>query len=275
MFRRFGWMAALVLGLALVACGDDEPTSTPTTGGADATADVSDAGSGTPDATVEPGEDATVSDGLVDPTFRLTFVNIRRPIGGIGDVLENLIAQDIDADLLHVLIQFRDFDTALGAQEFTITGTAGDRALDEAGEFLGYKWYPGVEPVESDYAPATLDAGLTFENTENLSIIFPTLEPGAVEPLQIPVSELALAGTLEQNDDGSWYLIGTLSGAILAAEVEGLDVNISGEPDGPKQPLSSLLGSFDYPRDAEQDARTGWSLEAEIEAEPITFVPTP
>ena len=68
---------------------------------------------------------------------------------------------------------------------------------------------------------------------------------------------------------------GTLSGAILAAEVEGLDVNISGEPDGPKQPLSSLLGSFDYPRDAEQDARTGWSLEAEIEAEPITFVPTP
>lgn len=268
-------MAVLVCGLAFAACGDDEPAPTPGTGTPDVVEDTGDAGMTDPDTSVEPGEDAAVSDGLVDPTFRLTFVNIRRPIGGIGDVLENLISQDIDADLLHVLIQFRAFDTSLGAQTFNVTGTAGERALDESGTFLGYMWYPGAEPAESDYAPATLDDALAFENTENLSIIFPALEPGADAPLQIPVSELALAGTLDRESDGSWFLVGTLSGAILAAEIEGLEVNISGEPDGPKQPLASLLGDFDYPRDAEDDARTGWSLEAEIEAVPITFVPTP
>lgn len=266
MIRRFALCLLCTAALAFTGCGDDDisPTGGDVADTSGGDADMTDAGDGG-GADDSGNTDAGGSDGLVDPTFRLTVVDIQRPIGGIGNVLENLITADIDDDLLHVLIQFRDFDSSLGEQEFMLTGTAGDKAEG------GYTWYPGAEPTDDDFKPATFSASGEFANTENLAIIFPALEPGAEEPLQIPVSELALTGTLIEDGD-SWYIAGLLSGAILASEIEGIDVNISGQPDGPRQPLSQLLGDFDYPLDAADEDRIGWALEADIEAEPITYV---
>ncbi|MFT4702876.1 MAG: hypothetical protein ACI81R_000563 [Bradymonadia bacterium] len=234
----------------LAACGDDEPETT-ADAGSDASADVT--------------VDAIMGNSLVDPTFRLTVVDIRRPLGGIGTILENLIAADIDADLLHVLIQFRDFDTATLPDEFTVTGNAGEKVEG------GYTWYPGVDFSDASYKPASIDSEFSFSNSETLSIIFPALEPGATEPLQIPVTNLSLTGTLEEDGD-SWVLIGELAGAILADEISDLDVNISGDPDAEGQLLSELLGDRDYPQDAEEADLTGWTLRADIEAQTVTYI---
>ena len=260
------------------ACSDDAGETDPTpdagaqTDGGDVETDAGGEGSGEGSG----GETGT----LEDPTWRLTFVDIKRPIGGIGTILENLIAEDIDADELHILIQFRGFSADDIGGTFEIFGTAGSKVEG------GYTWYPGTEPVDSDYKDAdildpasnegefcTATSALCFASTEQLSIIFPALEPGATEPLQIPVTELSLTGEVF-DDNGEDVLFGLLAGAILADEIADLDVNVSGQPDGPSQPLSDLLGDRTYPTDADDADKTGWVITAEIEAAVTNFVPS-
>ena len=238
--------------LALHGCGDDDVANTGDSGsgtdtGADAGADSGTEDTGTSDAV----------DSFDDVTLRLLSVTINRP-DGIGAILQPLINNDIEADALHVLIQMSDFASAWPA-DFQIAGNAG-QAVDG-----GYTWYDGVT---IDTAPATIDADGNFAGGP-LSIIFPALEPEATEPLQIPVSDLALEGTLFEVD-GAWAIEGTLAGAILASEIEDITVTLVPGRDG--TPLAQLLDpdNMDYPVDAEEP--TGWRLEAEILATEASFV---
>lgn len=281
--KQLASVAALLLAFSITAaCSDDEGDAATDAGADTGTTDAvgdSDAGVSDDASANDAATDDVTTGALTDPTWRLTFVDIKRPIGGIGTILENLIAQDIDADLLHVLIQFRNFSADDLGGTFEVFGTAGEKVEG------GYTWYPGAEPVEGDYKPGNLldpatnsgefcnaDSIVCFENTENLGIIFPALEPGATEPLQIPVSELSLTGEIFE-DGGEYVLFGLLSGAILAAEIEGLNVNVSGDVDGPTQPLAELLGDLTYPIGADDAEKTGWVLSAEIEAAVTTFIP--
>ena len=231
-------------------CSDDGGDETPDSG-TDTGAD-----SGTEDGGTDMGTGDTAGS-FDDVTLRLLSVTIIRP-DGVGAILEPLINNDIEADALHVLIQMSGFAGAWPT-EFSITGNAG-QAVEG-----GYTWYEGVA---IDSAAATIDADGNFSGGP-LSIIFPALEPGATEPLQIPVSNLQLDGTLFEAD-GVWAIEGTLAGAILASEIEGIDVTLVPGNDG--VPLSQLLDpdNMDYPVDSTEP--TGWRLEAEILAEEATFV---
>lgn len=248
--------AAIVAGLA--ACEAEEQSPSTDTG----TTDTGTTDTGTTD-DVADTEETDTSEVMEDTTFRVTFVDIVKP-GGVGPILGNLINSDIEDQALHILIQVLDFAAAWPAT-FTVSGNAGQAVYD--GEtIIGYTWYDGVEV---DYATASIDADGVFDSDETLSITFPALEPGATEPLEIPVSDLQLSGELFAVGSG-WGIEGTLEGAILASEIEGIEVDL-----GTPQPLSQLLGGedkMDYPDGATGDALTGWKLEADIVAESVTFV---
>ncbi len=241
--------SAAVAALALAGCGDTEVHV------------VEDAGTGDDAATTT---DANGDEAFEDTTFRTTRVGIIRP-RGVGGILESLINTDIEANRLHVLVQVTEFEGPWPTN-FQLTGNAGTIAdADDQ-----YTWYPGVA---IDRAAATIDERGFFEGVETLSIIFPALEPGADEPIQIPVSDLQLEGELFE-EEGEWLVDGLLTGAILASEIEGITVDLSGGTTEP-QTLAQLLGgerTMDYPVGAEGDALTGWTLEGEIQAERVTFV---
>ena len=247
--------ALSALALIAAACSDEDTPSADTGSSTDTGADAA-SDTGTQDTTADSTDEA-----FGDTTFRLTGVTILRP-AGVGGILENLINADIEDELLHVLIQMTDF-AGEWPTDFRLTGNAGQAAEG------GYTWYDGVE---IDHADATIDADGNFSGGP-LSIIFPALEPGATEPLQIPVSELSLDGTVFQVDgNDTWFIEGTLSGAILAENITEITVQLSEEAD--PQPLSQLLGGeggMDYP--VGDDNPRGWRLEAEIEAEDAVFVP--
>ena len=239
-------VSALALSVAS-GCGDEVSIATDTGSGSDTIADT--------------GNSDVTTDAFEDTTFRLTGVTILRP-SGVGGILENLINADIETDLLHVLIQMSDF-AGPWPTDFQLTGNAGQTAEG------GYTWYDGVA---IDHADATIDADGIFAGGP-LNIIFPALEPGATEPLQIPVSELQLAGAVFQlNGDDTWFIEGTLSGAILAENITELTVQLSEAAD--PQPLSQLLGGddgMDYP--VGDDNPRGWRLEAQIVAQDAVFIP--
>jgi hypothetical protein len=254
-------LIALLAGSALfVGCGDEDETDT---GSADsATTDTGTDTSIEDTARTEDVDSDAAAEAFGDTTFRLTDVTIVRPTG-VGGILENLINIDIEAELLHVLIQMADFDGDWRDAEstsFQLTGNAGQSAEG------GYSWYEGVV---IDQAEATISSDGVFAGGP-LSIIFPALEPGATEPLQIPVSELNLSGELFELE-GDWWMEGQLSGAILAENIADLTVQLSEEAD--PQSLGELLGGedgMDYP--VGSDDPTGWRLEANINARAATFV---
>jgi len=258
-------VAALLLA---GGCGDSTEVDADVS--ADASADVG-SGDTAPDAE---GSDTGGNDGSLfsreQVTFRITRVAISRP-SGVGTVLQNLINKDIGEGALHVLIQAFEF----GGEPPTTLRVRGNAGTTVEG---GYTWYPGVA---LDDAAGTIDTDLFFTNCpdgvdpttcETLDIIFPALEPGKTEPLQIPVSNLGLNGNLFETEDG-WALEGTLSGALLKTQIQDIQVELA---EGQGQPLMQLLGGdarMDYPVGAAEGERTGWRLEAEIQAVEVPFVP--
>lgn len=239
-----------------IGCGDED-TETSDTAGTDVGADTA-----TEDTTTTDTPDAAAAAEFGDTTFRLTDVTIVRP-AGVGGILENLINSDIEDELLHVLLQATDFDgdwRDADSTAFKVTGNAGETADG------GYTWYDGVVV---DVADGTIDGEGVFSGGP-LSIIFPALEPGATEPLQIPVEELNMSGQLYELE-GEWWVEGQLSGAILAASIADLTVSLN--EDAEPQALSALLGGdagMDYP--VGSDAPTGWRLEANLNAREVAFI---
>lgn len=257
--KRTLFISLLASSALFIGCGDEDPEDSGTT-------DTGIADTGTDTVAEDTGATDTVEDATTDefgePTFRLTDVTIVRP-AGVGGILENLINSDIEDELLHVLIQMTDFDgdwRDADSTNFQLTGNAGQTAEG------GYTWYDGVA---IDRADATMDSEGVFTGGP-LNIIFPALEPGATEPLQIPVSELTLSGAVYELDN-DWWIEGQLAGAILADNITEITVtlNEASEP----QSLAQLLGGdagMDYP--VGSDAPTGWRLEANINARTAAFI---
>lgn len=252
-------LAALAAALVVVACSDTEDGGT-----ADSTTDTATADAGAElDAALngDASDDTSGSSAgepFPDTTFRIDGVNIIRPTG-VGPILGNLITADIDDGVLHALVQFTGF---AGPWPTTMraTGNVGQQVEG------GYAWLDGVE---IDRAEMEIDADGAFRGLESLSIVVPALEPGATEPLQIPALVTQFTGELFEFE-GQWVIEGTLEGAILEEEIEGMTVNL-----GQEQSLSQLLGGpddKDYPPGASGDELTGWSLEAEIGAVEVVFV---
>ncbi len=256
--KRTLFISLLASSALFIGCGDEDETDTTDTGATDTGADTATEDTGTMEDT---NTDAATAE-FGDTTFRLTDLTIVRP-AGVGGILENLINTDIEAEILHVLIQMTEFDgdwRNADTTSFMLTGNAGQTAEG------GYTWYDGVA---IDRAEATIDSDGVFSGGP-LSIIFPALEPGATEPLQIPVSELNLSGAVYELE-GDWWIEGQLSGAILAENITEITVQLNEGSD--PQPLSQLLGGdagMDYPVGA--DEATGWRLEANINARAATFV---
>ncbi|MCB9506621.1 MAG: hypothetical protein H6697_03010 [Myxococcales bacterium] len=265
-YRRLLTTASLAVLANAAGCSDGDE-SPPTDTGTDVTDVTVDAGDTGGDG--EASTDTETPDEIGTLTFRITNVSIIEP-AGVGGVLENLINNDIEDDALHILVQLSEFGGPFPTTA-TVTGNAG--AIAEG----GYSWYPGVT---NDTGTIWIDETGTFANCETaddpdscntIGLIFPALEPGATEPLQIPVSSLGLSGVIAEVD-GSWVMEGTLSGALLADEIAGINVDLSGGA-GEGTPLADLLPDVrDYPPSAPVEERTGWRLEAEIVASEINFV---
>lgn len=260
--------SALAMSLALFGCGDDEDD-----GGADTGSSQQDTG-GTSGADSGGTTDDAGGSGEVLPTheaatYRLTTVDIIRP-PGIGEALQGLINADIGNDVLHVIIDMKDFSATDGRADFTLTGNAGSYVDGSTDTFT---WFADAEVTDDDYKPAFMESDGYFENTENLSIIFPALAtPGdPTDILPIPVSELAITGNLFDDGSGAILMSAQLSGVIFEDEVEDILVS-SLNPNDPR-PLPDLLGRDNAEEFPAYDNRRGWTLEAEIEAARVPFEP--
>lgn len=261
--KRLSLSLFALAAFGLMACSEEEASQpTPDTGGnppADTGTDAS-----APDTSTDPGDGTCPDPRWQDATYRVTSVQIAKP-GGIGRALQGLMNQDFSTDTLHILVQVRDFDACSADASMELTGNAGARSETEEG---AYTWFPGVDV---EWKPAELQASGDFRTLDTLSLTFPALVPGEEATyLEIPVVDLNIEGILEV-EEGASVAYAVLTGAILEADIE--DISVSLIPGNPPRPLPDLLNrnSKDYPVDS--DVKTGWQLEAEVEAVTVRFAP--
>lgn len=261
-------LCALLLLLALPACGDSDGN------GGDAQSSESSVSE------VIPTGDCVPSTTEDDRAYRITNLNISQP-ASLG-ALQGLITSDIRDGLLDVLILVRDFQECEGGvMTFEVTGGAGKRhetSPDGADPTDAvYTWADDV--LDVIWRPGVMQADRSFRNLENLDLVFPALLPAddpdeEPEVLHLPLKDIALNGGFATNDAGRRVIRGatsggaTLEGVILAEDVEDIEIALTGDP----RPLASFLGSRNYPQGVDVDDRTGWRLRATVIAEEVEFI---
>lgn len=281
-FRKIAAGCAFMLLLAAWACSDD-PAETP-----DASA--------TQDASAETSSNDAQSAAWTPALYRTTDLIIIEPIG-LGTVLQGLIRRDINAGILHILVQTANFSADSGDATFEIFGGAGEEVGDSTYQFVD----------DFPASPGVVSADGSFYNTEPLQINFPTdiinapncgtglcdgdncLDNTACndgyecdadgdgqchQQIVVPLKDVTVSGMFGETG-GVLTLRGTagtggamLNGAILKEDADNIEI----EPAPGANPISltALLGeaNMDYPEDAA--TKTGWLLSAEIVTSEVT-----
>ena len=271
-----------MLLFAVWACSDD-PAQTP------------DAGTTQDASAAETSSDA--QSGMWTPAlYRTTDLIIIEPIG-LGTVLQGLIRRDINAGILHILVQTDNFSVDSGDATFEISGGAGEE--------VGTATYQFLEDFPA--SPGVVSADGSFYNTEPLQINFPTdiINPADCDAgscdgdncldntacndgyecdadgdgqchqqIIVPLKDVTISGLFGESG-GVLSLQGTtgvggalLNGAILREDAD--DIEIEPAPGANTVTLTALLGeaNMDYPADAA--TKTGWLLSAEIVTVEVT-----
>lgn len=281
-FRRIAAGCAFMLLLAVWGCSDD-PAETP-----DASA--------TQDASAETSSNDAESAAWTPALYRTTDLIIIEPIG-LGTVLQGLVRRDINAGILHILIETDTFSADSGAATFEISGGAGEEVGDSTYQFAD----------DFPASPGVVSADGSFHNTEPLQINFPVdiinpadCDTGSCDgdncldntacnsgyecdadgdgqchqPIVVPLKDVTISGMFGESG-GVLTLLGTtgaggalLNGAILKEDADNIEI----EPAPGANPigLTELLGeaNMDYPEDAA--TKTGWLLSAEIVTSEVT-----
>lgn len=258
----------LVLGAA--ACGSDDGGDDNKTPADTSTSDTGVADTSVPDtAQPQPDADPTQPAATHQPrAFRITKMDIVQPTGVIITALESLIKKDLGkvedpaTQLLHVLIDMKDFSADRGDATFKITGNAG-----KFGETnTEYTWSDLVVD-DIEYKNANITASGNVSSDERLNLVFPAIDPADnTKFLLIPIRDISLTADVTVAEKGE--LKGRLEGAILKEDGDNINIELGGPP----RSLTELLkpGTMDYPRD--QETKTGWILVADIDAVEIELV---
>ncbi len=253
-------VAALCGALStLAACGDEEETdnnggTTDTGGNVDAGTDTA-GGGGDGGGTCAQAE-STHQDAL----YRVTSVSITTP-EGVGAFLQAQMQTDIEANILSILVEVKDFAAECGATTFRLTGNGGTWIEEED----AYTWMP--EAQVPGFVPSTIDDAGFVTNQELLSLDFPIIEPGSSRIVLLPVVDLEFDGVINDTD-GAISIQADLRGALLLEQIQ--DIAIAITPGADPRPLVDVLGmgNMNYPTDAEE--KTGWALGAVLGLEPVT-----
>lgn len=245
----------------LAACGDEEDTdnnggNADTGGTADTGTDASggggDGGGGA--ACAQP--EATHQDAL----YRVNSVSITTP-EGVGAFLQAQMQTDIEANILSILVEVKDFEDECGATTFRLTGNGGTWVEEED----AYTWMP--EAQVPGFVPSTIDDAGAVTNLELLSLDFPIIEPGSSRIVLLPVVDLEFDGVI-LDTAGDISIVADLRGALLLEQIQ--DIAIAITPGADPRPLVDVLGmaNMNYPADAEE--KTGWALGAALGLVPVT-----
>lgn len=255
--------AALCGALAtLNACGDEQGLDNNTgadTGSSTDTGENADAGMGADGGGTGGGTCATPEPTHQDALYRVTEVSITTP-EGVGAFLQAQMQTDIEANILSILVEVKDFDAECGATTFRLTGNGGTWVEDED----AYTWMEEAEVP--GFVPSTIDDTGFVTNLEPLSLDFPIIEPGSSRIVLLPVVDLAFEGLIT-NADGEVSIQADLSGALLLEQIQ--DISIAITPGADPRPLVDVLGmaNMNYPADAED--KTGWALGAVLGLSPV------
>lgn len=250
----------------LAACGDEEETDN--NGGTTDAGGNADGGGGGVDAGGGGGTDGGGGGGTCsqpqathqDALYRVNSVSITTP-EGVGAFLQAQMQTDIEANILSILVEVKDFEAECGATTFRLTGNGGTWVEEED----AYTWMP--EAQVPGFVPSTIDDAGAVTNLELLSLDFPIIEPGSERIVLLPVVDLEFEGViLDANGDIS--IVADLRGALLLEQIQ--DIAIAITPGADPRPLVDVLGmaNMNYPADAEE--KTGWALGAALGLVPVT-----